>query len=197
MRSFGPKADHMPNSILIVSASDQFNMIVRKSLRGFTTIDIKKSTALARRRLLERDFDLVVINAPLPDETGEEFALDAAERSGASVLVCVPRDVHQIVMEHTVDHGIITLAKPFPAAHLDRAIRFMVSMQSRILELEAGKRKAQQKAEEIQIVSRAKLLLMEKKGMSEDEAHRLINRQAMDQGLTRRLIAEKILEELE
>ena len=73
----------------------------------------------------------------------------------------------------------------------------MVSMQSRILELEAGKRKAQQKAEEIQIVSRAKLLLMEKKGMSEDEAHRLINRQAMDQGLTRRLIAEKILEELE
>ena len=187
----------MPNSILIVSASDQFNMIVRKSLAGFTTIDIKKSAAMARRRLLEREFDLVVINSPLPDGAGEEFALDTAERSGASVLICVPRDVHQVVMDHAVDYGIIALSKPFPAVQMDRAIRFMVSMQSRIRELEAGKRKAQQKAEEIQIVSRAKLLLMEKRGMSEDEAHRFVNRQAMDQGLTRRMIAEKILEELE
>ena len=51
--------------------------------------------------------------------------------------------------------------------------------------------------EELRIVSRAKLLLMEKRHMTEDEAHRLIGKQAMDKGLTRRQAAEKILDELE
>jgi len=196
LKSVMSKSDHMPRSVLIISASDQFHVIVRRSITGFTTIDSRKSAAMARRRLLERDYDLVIIDFPLPDETGLELSLDAAERSNASVILTVPQDVYQDVTDRVVDHGILVLFKPLPRGRMDYAIRFMISMQSRIRRMEARFRSAQMKAEEIRIVSRAKILLVEKRHMTEDEAHRLINRQAMDHGMTRRMAAEKILDEL-
>ena len=51
--------------------------------------------------------------------------------------------------------------------------------------------------EELRIVSKAKLLLIEKRQMSEEEAHRHIGKQAMDHGVTRRQAAEQILDDLE
>ncbi len=42
-----------------------------------------------------------------------------------------------------------------------------------------------------------KCLLIEKKRMTEAEAHRFIGKQAMDQGLSRRRAAMRLLEELE
>ena len=51
----------------------------------------------------------------------------------------------------------------------------------------------EEKMEEIRIVNRAKWLLIEELKMSEKEAHRYIEKQAMDRCVTRRVIAEKIL----
>ena len=42
-----------------------------------------KDAAGARRELLEQSYDLVLINAPLPDEFGTRLALDVCSRSGA------------------------------------------------------------------------------------------------------------------
>ena len=47
--------------------------------------------------------------------------------------------------------------------------------------------------EEIRIVNRAKLLLIEQLKMTEKEAHRYIEKHAMDRCVTRRDIAEKII----
>ena len=43
----------------------------------------------ARRELLEQSYDLVIINAPLPDEFGTRLALDVCDHSGAGVLLLV------------------------------------------------------------------------------------------------------------
>ena len=88
-----PKKADSYHSILIVSSSEQFDAVVKKSLQGFVTIDVRRSAALARRCVLEKYYDLVVVNSPLPDETGEDFAIDAADRGTASVLLTVPQDV--------------------------------------------------------------------------------------------------------
>jgi response regulator NasT len=49
--------------------------------------------------------------------------------------------------------------------------------------------------EELRLVSKAKILLVEKKQMTEDEAHRFIGKQAMNRGISRRKIAEEILDD--
>ena len=51
----------------------------------------------------------------------------------------------------------------------------------------------EEKMEEIRIVNRAKWLLIEQLKMTEKEAHRYIEKQAMDRCVTRRIVAEKIL----
>ena len=51
----------------------------------------------------------------------------------------------------------------------------------------------EEKIEEIRIVNRAKWLLIEQLKMTEKEAHRYIEKQAMDRCVTRRTIAENIL----
>ena len=88
------------HSILVVSSSDHFNSKIKKYLTGFITIDIKKSVSLARRCILEKYYDIIVINAPLQDESGIEFAFDSIEKSNASVLFVSPREVYEDVLEN-------------------------------------------------------------------------------------------------
>ena len=61
--------------------------------------------------------------------------------------------------------------------------------------LERQLQAARDRAEEIRLIDKAKMLLIEKHHMTEDEAHRYIGKEAMDHGLTRRLIAERLLED--
>lgn len=191
-----PKSIDKQHSILIVSSSGQFDAIVSRSLTGYISKDICKSAAIARRFVLERYYDLVVINAPLPDENGEDLAMDVSENCNASILLVTPQDVADAAMERLSDHGILIVPKPAPGGRIDKAIRFLFSIQDRIHAIERKRQAAEEKIEELRIVSKAKILLVEKKKMTEDEAHRYIGKQAMDRGVSRRRIAERILDDL-
>lgn len=185
------------HSILIVSASEQFDAIVKRSLKGFTTINFVKSGSLARRSVMEKEYDIIVVNSPLPDETGIDLALDTAEKSRASILLVVPKEIYEDVMERVTDLGVLVLPKPFPKGRVDKAVRFLAAIQKKSLKLEKKVLSIEEKMEELRLVSRAKILLVEKKHMSEDEAHRYIGKAAMDNGVSRKRIAEKILEDIE
>ncbi|MCR5670486.1 MAG: ANTAR domain-containing protein [Butyrivibrio sp.] len=191
-----PQNEDVRRSVLIVSSSEQFDMVAKRSLTGFVTMDIRRSGSVARRSLLERDYDLVIINAPLPDEMGTELALDIAEKSGASVLMVTPQDIYSDILERVTDAGILAIAKPFPKGRMDVAIRYLISVRKRIVRLEGKIRKTEEKMEELRKVSTAKLLLIEKQHMTEEEAHRFIGKEAMDHGVSRRRVAESIIEEL-
>ena len=182
-------------SILIVSASGQFNEIFRKHMNGKALLDFRKNAALARRCLLERSYDLVVINAPLPGETGDQLAIDTAEGTSASVLLVIPAEVYEDALQHVTDHGIFVIAKPLAAGRLEQTLRYLLGVRKRVHRLERQLQAARDRAEEIRLIDKAKMLLIEKHHMTEDEAHRYIGKEAMDHGLTRRLIAERLLED--
>jgi response regulator NasT len=192
-----PKREDTRHSILCVSASEKFDAIVRKSLTGFLMVDSRKSAATARRCILERYYDIVVVNAPLPDESGEQFAIDVTQACSASVLLVVPSEVYQDVLEHVTDHGVLVVSKPLQTGLLFKAIRLLAAIQSRMHVLERQVEAAHEKLEEMRLVSKAKFLLVEQEHMTEDEAHRYIGKQAMDHGLSRKRIAEQLIEDYE
>ena len=192
-----PKNEGIRRSILIVSSSERFDALVKKSLAGFITIDVRKSASIARRCILERDYDLIVINAPLPDEMGVEFSLDAAEKTNSSILLVTPEDIYDDTLEKVTDAGVLVISKPVPRGRMDKAIRYMISVQNRLRKLAIKNRSLEEKLEELRLVSRAKILLVEKKSMTEDEAHSYIGRQAMNNGVSRKHIAELLIEDLE
>lgn len=183
-------------SVLIVSSSEQFNITVKKVLpdRRFDVIEIRKSASSARRELLVREYDIVVVNAPLTDGMGTEFVMDVVEKHSSGVILAVPTEVYSSVNDHLIEYGVMTLPKPLKLAELERMIRLSIALNDRLRKVHVKLRTLNEKMEELKIVSRAKIVLVER-GMSEAEAHEYIIREAMNKGLTKRQVAEDIVDD--
>jgi response regulator NasT len=147
-----PRDKDIQHSILIVSSSDRFALLVKRSLKNYITIDTAKSSSLARRYILEKDYALVVIDSPLPDETGEDLALDITERRDASVMLVAPEEISGFVMENAADHGILVVRKPAPAGQIDKAIRSLTAVQNKMVRLKQKTRKVEEKLEETEVI---------------------------------------------
>ena len=76
-------------SVLIVSASDSFTNSVMPLLpmTDYWPVTTVRSVGEARRRLTDTEFDIVLINTPLPDDFGMRLAIDICGTSGAGVLL--------------------------------------------------------------------------------------------------------------
>jgi len=71
----------------------------------------------------------------------------------------------------------------------------VMTEQERIHELEAENARLRAKLAAEKTVCRAKCLLVERRGFSESEAHRYIEKLAMDTQDTRRSVAEQVIRE--
>ena len=193
-----PKDEFIQHSVLIVSSSEQFDAIVKRSLpkKTFPSVESRKSASLARRSFLERYYDLVIINAPLPDENGLEISLDIIDTSNASVLLVVSKESYDDMTERVTDYGVLVLAKPFHWRQIDKAIRFLTAIQNKRHHLEKKMRDLQDKMEDLRTVAKAKCMLIEKKQMTEEQAHRFIGKTAMDHGISRKRAAIRIMDDL-
>lgn len=76
-------------SVLVVAAAAKFHMSLREMLPEdrYDPVCAAGSVSEARRALLERPFDIVVISTPLPDEFGTKLALHIIDKSSAGVLL--------------------------------------------------------------------------------------------------------------
>lgn len=72
-------------------------------------------------------------------------------------------------------------------------MRLLCATRERLRRMEKKTASVEEKMEEIRVVNRAKLLLISERGMNEAEAHRYIEKQAMDSCVTKRTIAESIV----
>ncbi len=183
-------------SILIVSSSEQFNTTVKKVIPGgrFNSIEIRKSESAARRELLEHSYDIVIINSPLSDGKATDFLKDIYNNNNMGIIYVVSAEVFSKVSEYLVDYGIITVGKPIKDNSLEISIRLLLSLQSKIKESKKQITKLEDKMNELRLVSRAKLVLVQR-GMTEDEAHEYIIRTAMNSGLSKKAVAEDILDD--
>lgn len=150
----------------------------------------------ARRLIVNRQFDILVINAPLPDEHGLSFATDYVDSSMGILLVCPPETYDALSVDGE-ENGIIVLSSSNPPAFVYVAIKMISSMVKRLEWLEKKNRTLQEKMEDIRIVNKAKWALIDKNKMNEAEAHKYIEKMAMDKRISRREVAEMILDMLD
>ena len=158
--------------------------------RPVTVID---NASGGKRTLLERTFDIVMINTPLPDEYGTRLAQDVAEISGSSVLLFVRSEEYPDVYDKLSPYGILVLSKPTSQQMVLQSLRLLCGTRQRLMMMEKKTASIEEKIEEIRLVNRAKWLLIENLKMTEQEAHRYIEKKAMDRCVTKRSIAESII----
>ena len=182
-------------SVLLVSASAKFMDSVLPLLpeREFSPITKASDVSSARRCLLERSYDLLIINAPLPDEFGTNFALDICQSTQTGVLLLVRAEQYPDVTARVAPSGVLTLQKPTSPALFSSTLQLLCATRARLRRMEQKTATLEEKMAEIRLVNRAKWVLIEQLKMTENEAHKFIERQAMDRCVTRRTIAENIL----
>ena len=82
---------------------------------------------------------------------------------------------------------------PVSKALFLQAVKLSMAAQRRMRGLQHENDRLQQKIQEIRLVDRAKCLLIEHENMAEGQAHRYIEKQAMDQRKTRGEVARDVL----
>ncbi|RKJ41379.1 ANTAR domain-containing protein [Acutalibacter sp. 1XD8-33] len=182
-------------SLLAVSKAEKFNMALESLLPspGFCQTQFAGDLGSARRILAERPFDFVLVNSPLPDGSGVGFAVDACESQGTVALLIVRAEIHEEVYAKVVGHGVFTLSRPTSRQAVSQAVRWMASARERLRKLEKRSLTLEEKMAEIRLVNRAKWLLINQEGMEEPQAHRFIEKRAMDLGLTKGQVAREII----
>ena len=183
-------------SILIVSASASFCQTATSLLSEsrYAPIRFASDISAAKRAVSERSFDFVVINAPLPDDAGIRFAMDVGGVASTAVLLLLPSDLYSETADRLIDRGIFLLSKPISKQSFLTALGWLASAREKLRSLEKKSLSFDEKMEEIRTVNRAKWILISEQGMTETEAHRLIEKQAMNRCVTRLVVAQEIIE---
>ena len=182
-------------SVLIVTASDSFTEKIMPLLpvTDYWPVTTAHSNSEARRKILETAFDIVLINAPLPDDFGMRLAIDICTGSGAGVLLMVRNDQFDDVYARVVGYGVLTLSRPTSVQMVAQNLRILCATRERMRRMEEKQTAVEEKIEEIRLVNRAKWLLIECLGMTEPEAHRYIEKQSMDRRISKQEVAETVI----
>lgn len=182
-------------AVLVVSSSEKMNEALKPLLTGnrYRKVSFAGSVATAKRLILENTYDFVIINSPLPDDFGTKLAIDASSGKNTVCMQLVKTEVFNDVCAKETEHGVFVLPKPTSTAMVMQALRFMESAREKIRGLNKKAMTVDEKMEEIRLVNRAKWLLIENLKMTEPDAHRYIEKQAMDTSSTKREIAESII----
>ena len=149
--------------------------------------------AEARRKLMENDYHIVIVNTPLGDEFGHELAMTAAEKTGTGVVLLVKNELYEELSCRMEDYGVLTVAKPVSKQLFHQSLKLVTASVGICARLAEENRKLRQKLTEQTAVARAKCLLIEFAHMTEEQAHKYIEKQAMDSRLSKAEIAAEIV----
>ena len=183
-------------SVLLVSASENLN----SSLLGLFTpskyspVQTVGNVSAAKRALAERDFDFVIVNSPLPDGDGMRFSIDAGTEKNTVALLLVRGEQYPEFFDRSAEFGVFLLSKPLAKSSVLLALDWLASARERLRQTERKVLSVEEKMDEIRLVNRAKWLLISELKMTESDAHRYIEKQAMDRCVPRRRIAEEIIQ---
>lgn len=136
-------------------------------------------------------YDIVLVNAHA-FAGAERTALDAA-KSSAAVLMFVPEPDYVSARDKMTRFGVFVLSKPTTQATMSVAVDFLKTACERF---RAEARRAgivEEKIADMKLLNRAKWMLIDNLQMTEAEAHRYIEHQAMDRCEPKRTVAESII----
>lgn len=186
-------------AVLLVSAAQSFNSSILNLLpmTDYWPVNTVDSVAAARRAMLERSYDIVIINAPLPDDFGSRLAIDVCSGSGAAALLLVKSEIYNDVYSKVMEYGVFTLSKPTSSQLVGQFLKILCTTRERMRRLEEKQQSVEDKIAEIRVVNHAKWLLIQCLRMTESEAQRYLEKQAMDVRISKRQMAENVIKTYE
>lgn len=138
-------------------------------------------------------YDAIVVSVPLKSEFGLDLIAEMSKKTSAPIIILARADIADDVQGRIKFTGAFVLAKPFSKSILTQTVRMAILAKENINRLEREKSELRGKLEDVKTVDRAKCLLIQYLNMTEEQAHKHIQKMAMDTRRSQREIAEDIL----
>lgn len=182
--------------ILIASGNEKATAmlvgLLKESCPG-CSVSISVAGGEARRAIGNSDYDMIIINAPLTDEYGIELAQMVCSDTNSSCIIIVKAERCEAAWERLEDYGTLVLEKPLSRHSFYKTVKFANASRRRMLGLQTENLKLHKKLEEIKMINRAKFVLMQYLSFNEQQAHRYLEKQAMDLRCTKLEVAKKVI----
>ena len=181
-------------SVLIVSKTQQSITPLSSLLEeeGYCCTATAFSSREAKEKLHDGAFDLIVVNTPLCDCSGLELSFYMADNTRAGVLLFIKSEALGQCRKSLEEHGVFPVPKPISRSYFHQTVKMWEVSKRRLMGLERGNLELKNQVEEIKLINRAKLVLMQCLAMSEPQAHRYLEKQAMDMRQSKRKVAEQV-----
>lgn len=147
----------------------------------------------SRRVISENTYDTVIINCPLTDEYGNELAEHISVSTNSSCIMLVRAENSEQVSERMEDYGVLVVSKPLNRQIFYQSLKFVNASRKRMLGLQNENVKLHKRLEEMRTVNRAKFALMQYLGFTEAQAHRYLEKQAMDMRCSKLEVAMSVI----
>ncbi len=182
-------------SIIIFSAEGDTLDNIALAAGEFGEVSVSDGSG-ARDLLTEKHFDMVFVNTPLEKEFGLDLAAFALKQGCGTIIAASAKNCGGIAKK-IGDKNIFILPRPLNKAFLMQALRFVALSKGVRDELEARNAALETKLKDVRLVDRAKCVLVEYLRISEADAHRQIQKRAMDTRLPQVEVARDILKTYE
>ncbi|MGH3752044.1 MAG: ANTAR domain-containing response regulator [Pseudonocardiaceae bacterium] len=174
----------------------RLDLVEMLSEEGYSVVGEASDGEQAVEKAARLSPDLVIMDVKMPKMDGIDAASIIAERRIAPVVILTAFSQRELV-ERARDAGAMAyLVKPFGRKDLVPAVELAVSRFRELVALENEVAGLADRLETRKAVERAKGLLMARHGLTEPEAFRWIQRNAMDRRTTMKAVAQAVMETL-
>ena len=147
----------------------------------------------AERKLAQLDPALVVWQCDAPGLPALRQGVRLAEGSEAVFLLLVRPGTYEAVWRFVQAAGICVMSWPAPQEVFRQTLRNLLLLKKSLRAMQEKTDQLQSQLQDMKRIQKAKSLLMNQLGMSEADAHRWIEKAAMDRCVKKREIAETII----
>ena len=110
-----------------------------------------------------------------------------------AIALLIRSELYEEINSRVLPAGVVVVSKPTNSQLLTQVIRSLCAMRERLRSMRQRQTTVEEKMEEIRRMNQAKWLLIEREGLTEQEAHTRILRISMEKRISKRQAAEEII----
>lgn len=181
--------------ILVIDEDNERSRVLAEALQaaGYDIVASISKDDDVRREVARFQPDMVIVDLESPYRDFVEDLIRIHEENPRPIAMFVSRD-DPAVVARAIETGVsVYVAEGLDGGLVRSVLQIAVKQYREFARLNGELEKARSALRERKLLERAKGLLMTNKGLSEDEAYRLLRKMAMDQNKRIADIAENIL----
>ena len=180
-------------SILIAGKSEQICESICELLTEQSCKIVTLTDGVHMRSIDVNMFDVIIVSTPLADEFGLDLVAEIKDKTSAGIVVLAKGEIADEVQSKLRFTGAFVLGRPVSKSVFVQTIKFSQVAKENAARITLEKEKLSRELSDLKLVNRAKACLIQYLKLTEDQAHRHIQKQAMDLRKSQREIAEDIL----